>query len=226
VQRRNIVVAIDGPSGSGKSTVARQVASALGLRYLDTGAMYRAVTWLALREGVPAEDEAALIGLAETADLEITADPVGPRICAAGVDVSNEVRSPQVTAAVSAVSAVPGVREAMVCRQREIIGEGGIVVEGRDIGTAVAPGAAVKVFLTADAAVRADRRDRQDGGREAASEGVAATAAQMARRDAADSTRAASPLRQPPDALVIDSSALAIDQVVAKVLEAASVVAS
>jgi CMP/dCMP kinase len=226
VQRRNIVVAIDGPSGSGKSTVARQVATALGLRYLDTGAMYRAVTWLALRDGVAVEDSAALSRLAETAELEITADPATPRIFAAGVEVSDDVRSPQVTAAVSAVSAVPKVRMAMVRRQREIIGEGGIVVEGRDIGTAVAPDAPVKVFLTADAAVRAQRRERQDGGREAAPEGVAATAAQMARRDAADSTRAASPLQQPPDALVIDSSALGIDQVVATVVEAASVVTS
>jgi cytidylate kinase len=213
VQRRSLVVAIDGPSGSGKSTVARGAARALGLRYLDTGAMYRAVTWLALRQGVGADDPAALTGLAAAARLAVTADPQRPGIAVDGEDLTEAVRSPEVTAAVSAVSAVPGVRAAMVRRQREIIGDGGIVVEGRDIGTTVAPDAQVKVFLTADASVRARRRAGQDGLGTAAAV-LAGTEAELARRDVADSTRATSPLTQAPDAMVVDSSAMSADEVV------------
>jgi cytidylate kinase len=223
VQRRNLVVAIDGPSGSGKSTVSRGVATALGLRYLDTGAMYRAVTWLALRDGASLADPDTLTELAEHADLEITADPAAPRITAAGADVSEAVRGAEVTAAVSTVSAVPGVRQAMVRRQREIIGDGGIVVEGRDIATTVVPDAPVKVFLTADAATRARRRSRQDG-LGTAGDQVASTEAELARRDAADAGRAASPLQQAPDATVVDSSALDIDQVVAAIVRLADTV--
>jgi cytidylate kinase len=223
VQRRNLVVAIDGPSGSGKSTVAREVAMALDLRYLDTGAMYRALTWLALQGGVDLADAAAIVQLAADARLEILTDPRGPRIAAAGTDVTAEVRGPKVTAAVSTVSAVPAVRQEMVRRQREIIGEGGIVVEGRDIGTTVAPDAPVKVFLTADTATRAQRRSRQDGMGDAEPV-LAHTEAALVRRDAADSTRAVSPLQQAPDALAIDSSTLAIEQVVAAVLALARTV--
>jgi cytidylate kinase len=223
VQRRNLVVAIDGPSGSGKSTVARGVARALGLRYLDTGAMYRALTWLALREGVALDASDELAALALEAKLEVTADPVEPVILADGVDVTAAVRGADVTAAVSAVSAVPAVRTAMVERQREVIGDGGIVVEGRDIGTTVAPAAPVKVFLVADPAARAQRRALQDAG-STASGTLAATEADLARRDAADSTRAASPLTQAPDAVVIDSTALDADAVIARVLELAEAV--
>jgi cytidylate kinase len=203
--------------------VAREVAVALELRYLDTGAMYRAVTWLALRHGLDLADPGTLTDLAEQADLQITADPRSPAIVANGTDVSQQVRGPDVTAAVSTVSAVPGVRSAMVRRQREIIGDGGIVVEGRDIGTTVAPDAPVKVFLTADAATRAQRRSRQDGKGEGSHQ-VASTEAELVRRDVADSNRAASPLQQAPDAMVVDSSALDIDQVVAAVLERARTV--
>lgn len=217
----NLVVAIDGPSGSGKSTVARQVAMALRLRYLDTGAMYRAVTWLALRAGIAPADTAALAELAGGAVLELGCDPRRPSVSADGVDVTSAVRSPEVTAAVSAVSAVPEVRRAMVRRQRELIGDGGIVVEGRDIGTTVAPDAPVKVFLTADPAIRARRRSQQEGrdGKQ-----VAATEADLARRDTADATRKASPLAQPPDALVVDSTALGVDEVVRRVLDRANTV--
>jgi cytidylate kinase len=220
VQRRNLVVAIDGPSGSGKSTVARAVATALDCRYLDTGAMYRAVTWLALHRGVDLTATDALTELARSAALRIVADPRAPSIEADGVDVSAAVRGPDVTAAVSAVSAVVGVREAMVSRQREIIGAGGIVVEGRDIGTTVVPDASLKVYLIADAATRARRRSRQDGNGDEAAQ-VAGTEADLIRRDAADSTRDASPLAQAADALVVDSSALDIDQVVAVILDRA-----
>jgi CMP/dCMP kinase len=221
LQRRKLVVAIDGPSGSGKSTVAREVAIALGLRYLDTGAMYRAVTWLALRSSIDLTSAADLSRLAEGADLQVSADPTEPTIRAGGTDVTNEVRSARVTAAVSTVSAVAGVRSEMVRRQRAIIGEGGIVVEGRDIGTTVAPDAPVKVFLTASAEMRAQRRSRQDG---TAAGAVADTEAALRRRDEADSTRTASPMHQAPDAVVLDSSALDVGQVVAAVLARARAV--
>jgi cytidylate kinase len=241
VLRRDLVVAIDGPSGSGKSTVARGVASALGLRYLDTGAMYRAVTWLALQAALDPADRDAVERLAADADLTITTDPAGPAIAADGFDLSVAVRGSDVTAAVSAVSAAPGVRQAMVARQRELIGAGGIVVEGRDIGTTVAPDAAVKVFLTADPAARAQRRALQDTQRRAlqdtqrralqdtekagaAAASVAATEADLVRRDAADSSRAASPLTQAADALVIDSTMLDADEVVALIVRRAEAV--
>jgi cytidylate kinase len=221
VQRRSLVVAIDGPSGSGKSTVARGTAMALGLRYLDTGAMYRAITWLALRDGLPLDDPAALTRLADTARLEVATDPANPGIRAEGIDVAVAVRTSEVTAAVSAVSAVAGVRAAMVARQQAIIGDGGIVVEGRDIGTTVAPDALVKVFLTADAATRAVRRADQDGLGAAA---VAGTEADLNRRDSADSSRVASPLTQAPDALAIDSSVRSAHDVVEEIVAAAGAV--
>jgi cytidylate kinase len=220
--RRELVVAIDGPSGAGKSTVARRVATELDLRYLDTGAMYRAITWLALRRGVGLDAHEWLTDLAEHAVLEVRTDPHKPTIMANGVDVSRRVRNESVTNAVSAVSAVPGVRRAMVARQRDIIGDGGIVVEGRDIGTTVAPNAPIKIFLTADAQARASRRSVQDGRDDEAGR----VASEMARRDRADSTRVASPLHQPEDALVIDSSALGVDEVVAMVLDRAREVVS
>jgi cytidylate kinase len=222
MERRNLVVAIDGPSGSGKSTVARRVATALELRYLDTGAMYRAVTWLALHDGADLSDGGALTALAEAADLEITTDPQAPSIAARGTDLTAAVRGAEVTAAVSQVSAVPGVRAAMVRRQRQLIGSGGIVVEGRDIGSTVAPDAPVKVFLTADASTRAQRRTRQDGAESAAAE---RTKADLIRRDAADSSRAASPLQRADDSIDIDSSAMTIDEVVLAVLDRAMAVA-
>ncbi|HVT20920.1 MAG TPA: (d)CMP kinase [Mycobacteriales bacterium] len=221
--RRNLVVAIDGPSGSGKSTVARGVAAKLGLRYLDTGAMYRALTWLALERGTPLDAPAELEVLARQARLDITADPDAPSIAADGTDVTLAVRGAAVTSAVSAVSAIPGVRAAMVARQREIIGDGGIVVEGRDIGTTVAPDAPVKVFLVADPTARAQRRALQDGA-EVAGAAVAATEADLARRDAADSTRAASPLTKAPDAVVVDSTHLDADGVIARVIGLADAV--
>lgn len=215
-----LVVAVDGPSGSGKSTVARSVAATHQLRYLDTGSMYRALTWLALRDRVPLDDAAGLTQLAEQVDLRVVTDPTAPAVSIAGVDVTEAVRGDDVTKAVSAVSAVPGVRAEMVRRQRQLIGRGGIVVEGRDIGTTVAPDAPVKVFLTADAATRAARRAAQEGRVVAATPDgstLAATEADLHRRDSADAARTASPLRQADDAVVIDSSRLDVAAVVAEV---------
>lgn len=212
-----LVIAIDGPSGSGKSTVARGVARALGLRYLDTGAMYRALTWLALQRRLDLLDANALGGLAAAARLQVTTDPDRQAVTADGAVVTREIRGDDVTKAVSAVSAVPAVRSELVRRQRQLIGAGGIVVEGRDIGTTVSPDARVKVFLTAQPAERAMRRARElltvvDDRR------LATTDEALRRRDALDSGRSASPLAQAPDALVIDSTALSADEVVARVL--------
>jgi len=219
-----LVVAIDGPSGSGKSTVARGAASALGLRYLDTGAMYRAATWLVLQKGVDLTDAAAVAEVAGMADVRISTDAAPARVSVGGTDVTGEIRSAEVTAAVSAVSAVGAVRAAMVARQRSLIGDGGIVVEGRDIGTTVAPDAEVKVFLTADEQVRAERRGAEIAGGEVDPTVLAATSEALQRRDAADAGRAASPLNRAPDATVIDATRLSADAVIARVVELAKAV--
>jgi CMP/dCMP kinase len=210
-----LVVAVDGPSGSGKSSTARGAARALGLRYLDTGAMYRAVTWALLRRGVDVDDPAAVARAAATVVLSSGTDPDAPTITADGQDVSVPIRGPEVTAAVSAVSAVPQVRAQLLSIQRSMIGPGGIVVEGRDIGTAVAPDAAVKVFLTAASGARAQRRTAQDGGSDASLE---LTAADLDRRDRLDSGRTASPLVQAPDAVVLDTTDLTLEQAVEAVV--------
>ncbi|RLK53935.1 (d)CMP kinase [Actinokineospora cianjurensis] len=217
------VVALDGPSGTGKSTVARRLAVALGAAYLDTGAMYRAVTLAVLRAGVDQEDGAAVLRCAETADLRIGTDPTSADVRLGDEDVAAEIRGPEVTGAVSAVSAVPKVRELLVATQRRIISEargrlGGIVVEGRDIGTVVVPDAALKVYLTASAEARAARRTAQDA---AAGRGatVDATLADVERRDRLDSTRAASPLRPAVDAVEVDTTDLDIDGVLAHLLD-------
>jgi cytidylate kinase len=219
-----LVVAVDGPGGSGKSTVARAVARRLGLRYLDTGAMYRALTWLALERRVDVEDAETLSEMAEQVLLCIDTDPDAPAITIDGVDVTEPIRTRSVTNAVSAVSAVPAVRRELVRRQRELVtaAEPGIVVEGRDIGTVVAPDAQVKLFLTASTAVRALRRSAELG--EQNDDAVARTHSELERRDTLDSGRSASPLVQPEDALVIDSTTMAADEVadiiVARVTEA------
>ena len=211
VRTGRCVVAVDGPSGSGKSTVSRRLASQIDARYLDTGAMYRAITWAVLRSGVDPQDPGAVAKVAGETELKIGVDPQTPHISADGVAVDREIRGPEVTAAVSAVSAVPAVRELLVARQREIIAEAGrIVVEGRDIGSVVAPDADLKVYLTASADARAQRRSTEYA------TDLLATAADLARRDKFDSTRAADPLRQAPDAVVLDTTELGIDEVVAQ----------
>jgi len=209
------VVALDGPSGTGKSTVARRLAARLGARYLDTGAMYRAATLAVLRADV-ALDRADDIGAVTRAlDLEIGVDPSHPFVRIDGDDVSAEIRSAVVTGAVSAVSAVPAVSEVMVARQRALIGAGGIVVEGRDIGSVVWPQARPKVYLTASAQVRAQRRAGELG----AGVDIAAVAADIERRDQLDSSRAASPLRRADDAIELDTTGLDVDAVVDKLVD-------
>ena len=210
-----VVVAIDGPAGSGKSTVAWRVADRAGLRYLDTGATYRALTLALLRRGIPIGDAEAVADAAKAVDLtlELPPGPAGAaRVLLDGAEPGPALRSPEVNANVSAVSAVPAVRELLVGLQRSLVGVGGIVVEGRDIGTVVWPDADVKVFLTASG----DERARRRGGD---AEGGGETAETLARRDALDSGRAASPTRPAADALVIDSTTRTIDQVVDQLLQ-------
>lgn len=215
----SLVIAMDGPSGSGKSSASRGVARALGLRYLDTGAMYRAMTWWMLSNGVPVHDAGAVAARAGEPALELGTDPAGPTISVDGTDVSDPIRTREVSNAVSAVAAVPEIRRRMVALQREIIGSGGIVVEGRDIGTVVVPDAPVKVYLTASEQARAQRRARDLAADPAAT--VDTTRAEQARRDRLDSTRTASPLAKPPGAHEIDSTELTLEEVVDTVVRLA-----
>lgn len=204
----SVVVAVDGTSGSGKSSTCRAVADRLGLRYLDTGAMYRAVTWWMLSQGVDVHDPGAVAARSGVPQLESGTDPLGPTITVDGVDVSVEIRSDEVNAAVSPVSAVPAVRERLVALQRDLIGHGGIVVEGRDIGSVVWPQAEVKVYLTADPAARAARRALENGG------DLTATQESLLARDAIDSTRASAPLIRVDGAVEIDSTHRSLDEVI------------
>ena len=206
------VIAIDGPAGSGKSTVARRVAERLGLPYLDTGAMYRAVAFEALRRSVDPSDAEPVARLA--AEVEIV---VGDVVTVDGADATIEIRGPEVTRAVSAVAANPGVRSQMRLRQREwAVKHGGGVIEGRDIGSVVFPDADLKVYLTANDEERARRRSQ-----EVLDLDYDTVAADIARRDHVDATRSDSPLTVADGAVVIDTSVLSIDDVVDKVLELA-----
>lgn len=203
------VIAIDGPAGSGKSTVAKAVAERLDLDYLDTGAMYRAVAFACMRVGVDPADAEPVARLARAMDLE-----VGERVRVDGVDATIEIRSPEVTRAVSTVAANPAVRRELVQRQREWAdAHSGGVIEGRDIGTVVFPDADLKVFLTADDAERAGRRSK-----EMLDMHYDKVAADIARRDHVDSTRAASPLTVADDAVEVDTTGRSIDEVVDRVL--------
>lgn len=216
-----IVIAIDGPSGSGKSSTSKGAAKARELRYLDTGAMYRAMTWWMLEHGVDVDDAEAVTALVGRPRIVMGTDPEAPTVMVDGRDVGAEIRSKDVTANVSAVSAVPAVRERLVRAQREIIAaaraEGtGIVVEGRDITTVVAPEAPLKLFLTASAEARAQRRSK-----EIRDTDVAATQADLVRRDKLDSSRAHSPLKQTADATELDTTGLTLDEVVALIVKLA-----
>jgi cytidylate kinase len=211
---------LDGPSGSGKSSTARGVAARLGLRYLDTGAQFRAVTAWMIQQGVDFTDPAAIAARAGEPEIVSGSDPHDPTITVDGHDVAAEIRTQGVTDHVSAVAAVPEVRRRLLELQRSIIGDGGIVVEGRDIGSVVAPAAEVKVYLTADPSARAERRTAENG-----AGSVAATQADLLRRDKIDSGRAVAPATMPEGAVHLDTTPYTldevIDQVVALVHEAA-----
>ena len=207
--RTGVVVAIDGPSGSGKSSTSRGVAARLGLRYLDTGAMYRAITWWMLGHDVPVDDAAAVAARCGEPEIRSGTDPDAPTITVDGVDVATAIRTSEVTGAVSAVSAVPQVRARLLELQRAVIDGGGIVVEGRDIGSAVAPDAEVKIYLTADAAARAARRAAEEGGSD-----LSATESSLLARDRIDSTRTASPLTMAEGAVHVDTTPYTLAEVV------------
>ncbi|HTZ12052.1 MAG TPA: (d)CMP kinase [Mycobacterium sp.] len=214
-----VVVAVDGPAGTGKSSVSRGLARTLRARYLDTGAMYRIVTLAALRAGIDPADQAAVGAAAAGVKLSVGFDPEEDRSYLDGEDVSSEIRGDEVTRAVSAVSSVPAVRTRLVKLQRTLAeGPGSVVVEGRDIGTVVLPGADVKIFLTASAETRARRRNDQNvaAGLPDDYEGVLAD---VRRRDHLDSTRAVSPLRAASDAVVVDTSAMTESEVIAHLLQ-------
>lgn len=209
----SIVVAMDGPSGSGKSSTSRGVADRLGLRYLDTGAMFRAMTWFMLEQGVDLTDPEAIAALAGVPEIVSGTDPLAPTITVDGIDVAEAIRGESVTGAVSPVSAVPAVRQRLLELQRAVIGEGGIVVEGRDIGSVVAPDATVKVYMTADAAARAARRALEEGGSDAA-----VVEASLLARDKIDSSRATAPLTMPESAHHIDTTPYSLDEVIGQVV--------
>jgi cytidylate kinase len=213
--RRGIVVAVDGPSGAGKSTAARALAARLGYTFLDTGAMYRAVALRALEEGIPLEDGARLAALAAACRLELSAD--GREVRLDGWDVSALIRTPEVSRAASLVSAHAGVRRVLVARQQEMGASGRVVLDGRDIGTAVFPDAEVKLFVTADPRRRAERRclELQEAGYAA---DPVAIEAEIRARDEADSTRADSPLARAPDAVEVDTTRLSPEEVVESML--------
>ena len=209
-----LVVALDGPSGSGKSSTARGVADRLSLAFLDTGAMYRAMTWAMLQRGIDVNDPEAVAAEAESIHIVSGTNPLAPSIEADGVDVAGPIRTDEITANVSAVASVPRVRELMVEQQRAIINAArGIVVEGRDIGSTVAPNATVKIYLIADSEARALRRAAENSGADAI-----ATLEALAARDHIDSTRKTSPLAQAEGSILIDSTFLTLDEVIDKVV--------
>lgn len=213
-----MIIAIDGPSGAGKSTVAKAVAKKLGFSCLDTGAMYRAVAWKALNEGVSLTDSQALAEIARTHAISFgheEGDPVPKQVFCDGQEITNEIRTAEIDRSVSAVSAVPEVRQALVEQQRRIGSEGNYVVEGRDIGTVVFPGAEVKIFLSASPEERAHRRVRQNVDRGVGSIDYNEVLADIVRRDELDSNRDTSPLRPADDALCIDSTGKYIEEIIA-----------
>jgi CMP/dCMP kinase len=214
---RRLIVALDGPGSSGKSSVGAAAARELGYRFFDTGLLYRAVTWLAEARGVPVDDAEGLVAL--TADVEIAADADGrlSRVVVDGTDHTSEVRGPAVDAAVSAVSAVPAVRSALLARQRALAADGGIVMAGRDIGTVVLPDADLKVFLDASVEERARRRTEERGLDPSGTEAVAILDA-LRRRDHLDANRAVAPLRVAPDARIITTDGNDFDQTVTAVV--------
>jgi cytidylate kinase len=211
---KRLIVAIDGPSGAGKGTVARAVAARLGYRHVDTGAMYRAVAWKALHDGVDVADEAAVAGLGERAVFDLEQG----RVAIDGHDVAAAIRTPDIDKAATAVARHPAVRRVLVARQRALGEHGGVVMEGRDIGTVVFPDADLKIYLDASPEERARRRATDPAHAASKSHILTEVATALAERDKSDSTRAVSPLAVAPDAVVIDTTGVAIEEVIERVL--------
>lgn len=215
-----MIIAIDGPSGAGKSTVAKAVARNLDFSCLDTGAMYRAIAWRAVTDGIALDDEAALGELARTHQITFeheAGDPIPKRVLLDGVDITQAIRTAEIDKAVSPVSATPSVREALTDQQRRIGKSGDYVIEGRDIGSVVFPDAELKVFLTASSEERAHRRVRQNVDRGVGSIDFDEVLKDIIRRDEADSKRSTSPLVIPDDAIVIDSTNHYIEDIIARI---------
>jgi cytidylate kinase len=209
---KRLIIAIDGPSGAGKGTIARAVAAELGYRHIDSGAMYRAVGWKALRDGVTLTDEAAVAQVVDTSRIGVD----GSVVTIDGVDVSRAIRTPEIDRAATAVARLPRVRELLVAAQRQLGADGGIVMEGRDIGTVVFPQADVKIYLDASEDERARRRALDPA--HTGTTSVAEVASALVERDRSDRTRQVSPLYAAPDALLVDTTALAVPAVVDAVL--------
>ena len=212
-----MIIAIDGPSGSGKSTLGRMLARELNLLYLDTGSMYRAVALATIEAELDPTDTETIADVAERADIDLEGDPDSLKVLLNGREVTEEIRTERVTAMSSVVSTIPGVRRAMVTRQRAL-GQRGAVLNGRDIGTVVFPDADIKFFLTAAPEERAERRFKEDLLTNS-DVSLAQTLSEMIERDRRDSSRADSPLKAADDAIVIDSSGLSIDEVFARMME-------
>lgn len=210
---KRLIIAIDGPSGAGKGTIARSLSEALGYRHVDTGAMYRAVAWKAAHDGLDLSDDASVSQLAERAALDVS----GGTVAIDGTDVTRTIRTPEVDKVASTVAKLPGVREVLVRRQRAMGAEGGVVMEGRDIGSVVFPDADLKIYLDASPEERARRR-AADTAHSGGAAGQAAVAASIAARDQADSTRTVSPLTLAPGAVHIDTTGMAIPEVLERVM--------
>ena len=209
-----MIIAIDGPSGAGKGTVARALAARLGYRHVDTGAMYRAVAWKATQEGIDLSDEAAVAALGERATFDVEAG----RISIDGHDVRAAIRTPEIDKAAASVARHPSVRRVLVARQREFGAGGGVVMEGRDIGTVVFPHADVKIYLDASPEERARRRAADPAHTSSKTSQLSEVATALAERDKSDSTRAVSPLAIAPDATVIDTTGVSVEDVIERVL--------
>ncbi|MBX3277474.1 MAG: (d)CMP kinase [Acidobacteria bacterium] len=218
MNNREPIIAIDGPAGAGKSTLARELARRLGFLYINTGAMYRAVAWKALRDGIDLQDTDRLGALAAQSIIDLRGGVDDMRVLIDGRDITEEIVTPGVSRAASIVSTVSGVRRALVARQQEMGRAGGVVMEGRDIGTKVFPEAEVKIFLDASNAARSERRYLEDLSRGKTAPSLETTQAEIEERDRRDSSRSDSPLVQAADAVRIDSSVLTVEQVIERAM--------